>query len=108
MVSVDQRRAGSLGNMPGKLETEEFTLAVDDIGLPFDELADQRVAVGYGHAHVRIDHAQRDGLDVIYGSVPVCFQTGGEGQDPDLMATLYKLLAKVAYGGDYAVGIGDK
>ena len=99
-------RAGDFGDPPGELVAEKFALAVDHIRLPVDDLPDQLVAVGYGHAHIGIDLFQGHGADIGDGTLPVGVEGVGNGQDPDIVASGNELIEKVLNGSDHTVGVG--
>jgi hypothetical protein len=107
VIGMNDGRCRFLGNMPRKLIAEILTLTVDHIRLPVDQLTDIPVAIGYRHPHIRIDHSQRNGFDVIDISIFVAFQLFRNRQHTHLMSLFLQLLHQIADGGDHAVGGGD-
>ena len=106
VIGMNDGRARLLGNIARKLVAEILALAVDHIRLPADQLFDIAMAVGDGHPHIRIDHPQRNGFDVINVAIPMTAELFGDRQYPHLMPLLFQLLHQIPHRGHHTVGAG--
>jgi hypothetical protein len=84
---------------------EKFTLAVDYLGVPLYYLFHESVSVRRRerHAHVGIN-GERDGFDIIHVALFAAVRIFRKSEYSDVMSLFDKLLGKISYGGNDAVG----